>query len=90
MINLLYNYQLMDKDNNLLTRITINTAICHGKPTIRNMRYPVTLILELLSAGMTPQEIIDDYPALELQDVAACLMFASKLANVTTVTKIAA
>jgi uncharacterized protein (DUF433 family) len=69
----------MNHKNELLERITMNPEICHGKPTIRNMRYPVTLILDLLSAGMTPAEIIADYPALELQDVAACLAFASIL-----------
>jgi uncharacterized protein (DUF433 family) len=80
----------MKQKNELLERITMNPAICHGKPTVRNMRYPVTLILDLLSAGMTPAEIIEDYPALELQDIAACLKFASKLAAVTTISKIAA
>ena len=48
----------------LINRITINQEICHGKPTIRNMRYPVELILDLLSSGMTTSEIIGDYPAL--------------------------
>jgi uncharacterized protein (DUF433 family) len=75
---------MVDKTSKLLERITMNPEICHGKPTLRNMRYPVTLILDLLSAGMTSEEIIEDYPALELQDIAACLLFASKLANVTT------
>jgi uncharacterized protein (DUF433 family) len=60
----------------LLNRITINTDICHGKPTIRNMRYPVELILDLLSSGMSVAEIIDDYPALEEDDIKACLAFA--------------
>jgi uncharacterized protein (DUF433 family) len=66
----------MNHKNPLLERITMNPEICHGKPTIRNMRYPVTLVLDLLSAGMTPAEIIADYPALELQDITACLLFA--------------
>ncbi len=63
---------------NLINRITINPDICHGKPTIRNMRYPVELILDLLSSGMTHAEIIEDYPALEEDDIRACLVFASK------------
>ena len=50
---------------NLLSRITLNPNICHGKPTVRNMRYPVEMILDLLSTGMTTQEILADYPALE-------------------------
>jgi uncharacterized protein (DUF433 family) len=40
------------------------------------MRYPVEMIIDLLSAGMTPQEIIDDYPAIELDDIKACLTYA--------------
>ncbi len=62
----------------LLSRITINPDICHGKPTIRDMRYPVTLLLDLLSAGMTPQEIIEDYPSLEIEDIYACLALTQK------------
>jgi uncharacterized protein (DUF433 family) len=70
----------------LLHRITINPEICHGKPTVRNMRYPVDMILDLLSSGMTHQEIISDYPALEEDDILACLAFASKLAKYKTIT----
>ncbi|MGB5048800.1 MAG: DUF433 domain-containing protein [Caldilineaceae bacterium] len=57
----------------LLDRITIDPAICHGKPCIRNMRYPVETILELLSAGMTSDEILDDYEDLESDDILAAL-----------------
>ena len=60
--------------DNLLNRITINPEICHGKPTIRNMRYPVEMMLDLLSAGMTSQDIIDDYPAIEVDDIKACVI----------------
>ncbi len=74
----------------LLSRITINPDICHGKPTVRDMRYPVTLLLDLLSAGMTPQEIIEDYPSLEIEDIYACLAFASRLADVKSVYKLVA
>lgn len=72
----------------LLKRITINSDICHGKPTIRNMRYPVAMILDLLSAGMTPEEIINDYPALEKKDIQACLLYASRLSETKTLYKI--
>jgi uncharacterized protein (DUF433 family) len=75
--------------NALLSRITINPDICHGKPTIRNMRYPVELILDLLSSGMTNAEILDDYPALEPDDIRACLAFASRLTKVKSVHRIA-
>jgi uncharacterized protein (DUF433 family) len=66
----------------LINRITINPDICHGKPTIRNMRYPVELILDLLSSGMTTSEIILDYPSLVEEDIKACLTFASRLTKV--------
>jgi uncharacterized protein (DUF433 family) len=60
---------------NLLDRITINPDICHGKPTIRDKRYTVELILDLLSAGMTNEEILQDYPALEIDDIRAAIVF---------------
>ena len=75
---------------NLLKRITINPEVCHGKPTLRNMRYPVSLILDLLSAGMTVEEIIADYPALEKEDIQACLSYASRLSETKTIHKISA
>ena len=77
-------------DRNLISRITINPEICNGKPTIRNTRYTVELILDLLSAGMNAEEIIDDYPALETNDIKACLAFASRLSKVKSITKIVA
>jgi uncharacterized protein (DUF433 family) len=76
--------------DNLLQRITINPDICHGKPTIRNMRYPVSMILDLLSAGMTAEELITDYPALEKQDIQACLFYASRLTETKTISKLLA
>jgi uncharacterized protein (DUF433 family) len=60
----------------LLSRITLDADICHGKPTVRNMRYPVEMILDLLSSGINSQEILDDYPALEGADIQACLAFS--------------
>ena len=61
----------------LLSRITLNPDICHGKPTIRNMRYPVTMILDLLGSGMSAEEILVDYPAIEQEDIQACLIYWS-------------
>lgn len=66
----------------LLKRITLDPEICHGKPCIRNLRYPVELILELLSAGMTSQEILVDYEDLEHEDILAALAFATRLSQV--------
>ena len=73
-----------------IERVTINTDICHGKPTIRNMRYTEELILDLLSSGMTWDEIINDYPTIEKDDIQACLHFASRLAKVKTMSRIIA
>lgn len=60
-------------------RITIDPDLCNGKPTIRGKRITVHTILEFLSAGETEQEILDQYPSLEAEDIHACLVFASKL-----------
>lgn len=75
---------------NLLVRITLNPDVCFGKPTIRNMRYPVEMILDLLSAGMTSYEILDDYPDLEMPDIQASLLFASRLTKVNSISRIIA
>ena len=61
---------------NISERITINPEICHGKPTIRGLRYPVETILELLSSGMTFEEIRADYDDLEREDILAALNYA--------------
>jgi uncharacterized protein (DUF433 family) len=67
---------------NLADRITIDPEICHGKPTIRGLRYPVETILELLSSGMTNEEILADYEDLEREDILAALDFARRLSQV--------
>ena len=77
-------------NNELLQRITINPKVCFGKPTIRNMRYPVEMILDLLSAGMTTTELLEDYPDLESADIQACLAFASRLVQVKSIHKVLA
>ena len=61
---------------NLGERITIDLAICHGRPTIRGLRYTVESILELLSSGMSVDEILADYEDLEREDILAALDFA--------------
>jgi uncharacterized protein (DUF433 family) len=60
---------------NLLRRITHHSEICHGKPCIRGLRYPVEFILELLSAGMTIDEILTDYNDLEREDILAAFHY---------------
>ncbi|MCW8127740.1 DUF433 domain-containing protein [Microbulbifer halophilus] len=67
----------------LLSRITIDPDICHGKPVIRGMRYPVANILEWLSAGMSTEEILEDYPDLETDDIRAALAYAARLSRVS-------
>jgi uncharacterized protein (DUF433 family) len=73
----------------LINRITINPEICHGKPTIRGMRYPVENILELLASGMKHSEILEDYQDLEEEDILACLEYAAKLAQTKSIHKVA-
>jgi uncharacterized protein (DUF433 family) len=60
-----------------LARITIDDAQCGGRPCIRGMRIRVTDILELLSAGATVEEILQDYPGLEHEDVLASIEYAA-------------
>ncbi|MCB1192428.1 MAG: DUF433 domain-containing protein [Leptospiraceae bacterium] len=72
-----------------LERITMNSEICHGKPCIRNMRWPVEVILDLLSSEMSIKDILDDHPELEKEDIIACLNYA-KLMISGNVFKIAA
>lgn len=61
---------------NRLNRITINPEICHGKPCVRGMRWPVEVIIDLLSSGMNIDEILEDHPELEKEDILASLDFA--------------
>ena len=68
----------------MLSKITIDPDIWHGKPIIRGSRLLVTTILELLAGGMTWDEIMDDYPTLEPDDIKACLEYAIQLAHFRT------
>jgi uncharacterized protein (DUF433 family) len=72
------------KRMNLLERITVDPDICHGKPCIRGLRYPVEMLLELMSSGMSSAEILADYPDLEADDLRACLAYATQLAKTRT------
>jgi uncharacterized protein (DUF433 family) len=65
----------------LLDRITVDSSICHGKPCVRGMRYPVEFLLELLSSGMTFDDILADYPDLERDDLHAVFAFAARLSQ---------
>ena len=61
----------------IISRITVDPNVCHGKPTIRGSRLMVATILELLSAEMTYDELIEDYPALQKEDIQACTLYVS-------------
>ena len=62
--------------SNLLERITVDTGICHGKACIRHMRWPVEVIIDLIAAGMSFENIIADHPELEKEDILAALEYA--------------
>jgi uncharacterized protein (DUF433 family) len=70
----------MDMDS-LLSRITIDPAICHGKPCVRGLRYPVEVLLDLLSSDMSFDDILADYEDLEREDLLAVLAFAAQLSR---------
>jgi uncharacterized protein (DUF433 family) len=69
----------------LLQRITFDKEILGGKPILRGLRISVDMILELLAKGATPQEILEDYPELEPDDLRASLLYAHHLVAGETV-----
>ena len=64
---------------NIMDRITVNSDVMVGKPTIRGMRITVEQLLKALANGITTDEILDDYPELEKEDIRAALLYASQL-----------
>ena len=66
----------------LLQRITTDPVVCHGQPCVHGLRYLVTLLLDLMSGGMSHEEILADYGDLERDDLLAALAYAARLANV--------
>jgi len=71
-------------------RITIDPAICHGKPCIRGLRYPVENVLELLAGGMSVEQVLEDYEDLQREDILAALSYAARLAHVRRMEPLAA
>lgn len=65
----------------LSRRITVNSEVMVGKPTIRGLRITVEQILKALAGGVTAEELLEDYPELEKEDIQAALMYASELVN---------
>ncbi len=64
-----------------IERITIDPEICHGKPCIRGMRWPVEVLLDLIASEMTWEEILEDHPELEREDIVASLNYAKLLVS---------
>ena len=76
--------------SSLIDRITIDPQICHGKPCVRGLRYPVEVLLELLSSGMTHDEILADYDDFEREDLLAVLEYAARLARTKSISAVVA
>ncbi|MDD5296806.1 MAG: DUF433 domain-containing protein [Rhodocyclaceae bacterium] len=74
----------------MIPRITVDPLVCHGKPCIRGLRYPVENVLEWLAGGMTTEEILADYEDLEREDILAVLSYAARLAHVKRLERLAA
>lgn len=64
-----------------LERITIDPNICHGKPCIRGMRWPVEVVIDMLGSGMSIAEILEDHPELQIEDIRASLNYAKMLVS---------
>jgi uncharacterized protein (DUF433 family) len=65
----------------LVERITVNPAQCGGRPCIRGMRIRVSDVLDLLAAGLSQHQVLEELPDLEAEDISACLKFASSRLN---------
>ena len=74
----------------MVDRITIDPALCHGKPCIRGLRYPVENVLEWLASGMSVDEILNDYEDLQREDILAALSFAARLTHVKRMERLVA
>lgn len=64
-------------NENLLSYITVDPDICHGKPCLRGLRYPVETMLEYLAGGDSVEHLLTEFPDLEREDILACLEFLS-------------
>ena len=69
--------------HNLLSRISVDVNICHGKPCIKGHRIWVSLILDYLAGGMTIDEILESYPSLEKEDILACIAYGAEMSKGT-------
>lgn len=69
------------RTESLLSRITIDSNICFGKPCIRGHRIWVSLILDFLASGMTIEELLEEYPGIEREDILACIAYGAEMAR---------
>lgn len=67
--------------NPLLNRISVDQNVCHGKPCIHGHRIWVTLILDFLASGTSIEEILDEYPDLQREDVLACIAYGAEMSR---------
>ena len=74
----------------VIDRITLDPQICHGKPCIRGLRYPVESVLQWLAGGMSIDEILADYEDLEREDILAVLAYAARIVQVKSMYRLAA
>ena len=74
-------YDLVVRHEELLRRISIDPAVCFGKPCIRGHRIWVSLILDMLAEGLTIEEILDDYPQLTADDIRACIAYGAEMSR---------
>jgi len=77
---------MKNTESKYLNRITVNPEICHGKPCIRGMRWPVEVLLDMLLSEMSFEEILEDHPELEKEDILASLEYAKILVSGRTIT----
>lgn len=66
-------------NEDLLSRITVDPEICHGKPCVRGLRYPVETILEYLAGGDSTEDLLREFPDLEHKDILACHEFSRRI-----------
>ena len=68
-------------DEEIIARVAVDPTVCAGRPFIRGTRICITVILDALSQGLSPEEVIEHYPALESDDLQAALAYATRLAE---------
>ncbi len=72
-------------NDKLLSRVTVEPEICHGKPCLRGLRYPVETILEYLAGGDSNEDLLREFPDLEREDILACHEFSRRILTAKSV-----